>query len=178
MAIIRPRRVPMVTTIRFLTAAFAALALAAVGGSALAQPKDKQPKEQKEGKEKKAKKQKHENGKSLVGDKIKTNGKHKFHENGKHASFVTVKDGKISGVSVTHADKGAVPVRKYKTNRKMAEASGMQPVSMVLAQSQFLGTTWIGYAYYDDWGDEVIYWFEYEMILDGDTGAVDYVPVY
>jgi hypothetical protein len=37
------------------------------------------------------------------------------------------------------------------------------------------GTTWIGYSYIDDWGDEVIYWFEYEMIYDGDTGAVEYV---
>ena len=37
---------------------------------------------------------------------------------------------------------------------------------------------YIGYAYYDDYGDEVIYWFPYEMILDGDTGAVDYIPIY
>ena len=39
-----------------------------------------------------------------------------------------------------------------------------------------MGTTWIGYAYIDDNGDEQIYWWPYEMIYDGDTGAVEYVP--
>jgi hypothetical protein len=37
---------------------------------------------------------------------------------------------------------------------------------------------WIGYSYIDDYGNEVIYWFPYDMILDGATGAIDYVPVY
>jgi predicted small lipoprotein YifL len=177
----------MNSVLRYFTVLLAAFALAAIGGPASAQPKDKPPKEQKEqkggqkeDKEKKPKKAKHQDGKNLVGDKIKKNGKHKFHENGKHSASVDVVDGKIRGVSVTHAEKGAVPVKKYKTNKKMAEASagGMQPVSMVLAQTQYLGTTWIGYAYIDDWGDEVIYWFPYDMIYDGDTGAVEYVPAY
>lgn len=182
----------MNSVLRHFTVLVASLALAAIGGHALAQPKDKdkQPKQQKEqkeqragakeGKEKKPKKAKHQNGKNLIGEKVKKNGKHKFHENGKHSAFVNVADGKIRGINVTHAEKGEVPVKKYKTNKKMAEAStgGMQPVSMVLAQAQYLGTTWIGYAYIDDWGYEVIYWFPYDMIYDGDTGAVEYVPVY
>jgi len=28
----------------------------------------------------------------------------------------------------------------------------------------------------DDFGNEEIYWFPYDMILDGDTGAVEYIP--
>jgi hypothetical protein len=52
----------------------------------------------------------------------------------------------------------------------------MQPVNLMLAQTQYLGVTWIGYSYIDDYGDEVIYWFPYDMIYDGDTGAVEYVP--
>ena len=32
-------------------------------------------------------------------------------------------------------------------------------------------------AFIDDNGDEQIYWFPYEMILDGDTGAIEYVPL-
>ncbi len=186
----------MIPALRFLTAALAALALLAAQDLAWAQPKDKgndkdrkeqrdqkEPKgrdKQEDGKEKKAKKAKHQNGKNLVGDKIKRNGKHKFHEDGKHASFVNVSNGKIAGVSVTHAEKGEVPVKKYKTTKQMAQAAtGIQPVSLQLAQgTQWLGTTWIGYAYIDDWGDEVIYWFPYDMILDGDTGAVEYVPAY
>ena len=167
----------MVRITRLLVAFFAIAGLAAIDGSALAQPKDKDKKEKKE---QKVKEHKHHDGKALVGDKVKQDGKHKFHENGKHSAFVNVKGGKIAGVTVTHADKGNVPVKKYKTNKKMAEApgGGMQRVSFMLAQSQYLGSTWIGYSYYDDYGNEVIYWFEYDMILDGDTGAVEYIPVY
>jgi hypothetical protein len=174
-----------------LTLFLAAAALAATG-AAFAQPKDKDREKGKDrqtqgdtkgphdGKEKKAKQHKHQNGKNLVGDKIKKNGKHEFHKNGKHTAFVDVQDGKIKGVNVKHADKGDVPVKKYKTNKNMASASsgGVMPVSLVLVQAQSLGTTWIGYSYIDDWGDEVIYWFPYEMIYDGDTGAVEYVPIY
>lgn len=173
----------MNSILRILTASFAALALIAIDAPAQAQPKGKDGKEQTEQKggqkEKKAKQHKHQNGKNLVGDKIKKNGKHKFHEHGKHSSFVNVQNGKIAGVTVTHADKGAVPVKKYKTSKKMADASagGMQRVSLVLAQARYLGSTWIGYAYIDDWGDEIIYWFEYDMVLDGDTGAIEYIPV-
>ena len=173
----------MISILRILTASFAALTLVAVDAPAQAQGKGKDGKEQTEqkgGGKGKSKEHKHHNGKSLLGDKIKQNGKHKFHEHGKHSAFAEVKNGKIAGVTVTHSEKGAVPVKKYKTNKKMADASagGMLRASLVLAQAQSLGNTWIGYAYIDDYGDEIIYWFEYEMILDGDTGAVEYVPVY
>jgi hypothetical protein len=171
----------MISMLRILTLSLAALALVAIDTPTYAQGKGKEEQHGKGSqKDKKKKEHKHHNGKNLVGDKIKQNGKHKFHEHGKHTAFVNVKNGKIAGVEVTHADKGAVPVKKYKTNKKMADASagGLQRASFVLAQAQSMGTTWIGYAYIDDYGDEVIYWFEYEMILDGDTGAVEYVPVY
>ena len=176
----------MARILHFLVTLFVVVGLAAIGGSALAQPKDKDRKEQsdtkgkKDVKEQKVKEHKHHNGKDLVGDKIKKDGKHQFHQNGKHTAFVDVKGGKIAGVTVTHAEKGNVPVKKYKTTKKMAgtSASGIKPVSFVLAQAQYLGTTWIGYSYFDDWGYETIYWFEYDMIYDGDTGAVDYIPVY
>src|SRR5258706_2063642 len=170
--------------LRLLTVFLAVLGLAAVNGNLLAQPKGKDRQEQKDtkgtqgDKEEKAKKHKHENGKDLVGDKIKKNGKHEFHKKGKHTAFVDVQNGKIKGVTVTHAEKGNVPVKKYKTNKKMADASmgGIQPVNLILAQAQYLGVTWIGYSYIDDYGDEVIYWFPYDMIYDGDTGAIEYVP--
>jgi hypothetical protein len=169
----------MIRTVSYLAALVAAFGLVAVDGSALAQgkgkDKDRQEKSQKA-------KHVHHNGKDLLGDKIKVNGKHKLHENGKHTAYVNVANGKITGVSVVHADKGPVPVKKYKTTKKMAEApaSGLQTVAFNLAQqgTQYLGQTWIGYAYYDDWGNEVIYWFPYDMIYDGDTGAVEYIPAY
>ena len=80
-----------------------------------------------------------------------------------------------------HADKGDVPVKKYVTKKKMAEAplGGIQRVSLNLAQyggAEYLGTTWIGFAYYDDWGDEVIYWFPYDMVYDPYTGPSSTFP--
>lgn len=47
--------------------------------------------------------------------------------------------------------------------------------SLILAQDTFPGTTYIGSAYPDEYGNEDIYWFPYDMILDGDTGAVEYI---
>ena len=162
----------MIRTLSFLAVFFAVLGLAAVDGSALAQSKDKD-------KEKKVKQHKHHNAKDLVGDKVKKAGRHKFHEHGKHTAFVNVnKSGKITGVSVTHAAKGNVAVKKYKSKTKLVEApaGGMQTVSLIPVQLEYLGVTWIGYAYIDDWGDEIIYWFPYDMVYDADTGAIEYIP--
>jgi hypothetical protein len=62
---------------------------------------------------------------------------------------------------------------------KMGESNRMSLVSYrsMLAQIQDLGMTYIGYSYTDDYGNEYIYWFPYEMIYDGDTGAIEYVPL-
>ena len=119
----------------------------------------------------------HHNGKQMLGDKVKTNGEHVIDKKGKFTTSVEVKNGKVAGVHVKHAEKGDVPVKKYKTNKKMAQAGGIINASYVIAQDQYLGTTYIGYSYVDDLGNEEIYWFPYDMILDGDTGAVEYVPV-
>ena len=146
---------------RFLTASVISLGMFAVGTAALAAPKAHHQ----------------HGGKELLGNKIKNNGHHVLHKNGPHTVSVEVKDGKIAGVHVKHATKGDVPVKKYRTNKKMAEADRFHYASLQLAQAESLGTVWIGYAYYDDYGDEVIYWFPYEMILDGYTGAVEYIPL-
>jgi hypothetical protein len=124
----------------------------------------------------------HLSGKQLLGDRIKTNGNHVIHKSGKYTTSVAVKDGKIAGVHVKHSEKGDVPVKKYKTTKKMAlnggRANGFSLVSFpITAQIQDLGMTYIGYSYIDDYGDETIYWFPYEMIYDGDVGAVEYVPL-
>ena len=124
------------------------------------------------------KKQDHHSGKDLLGEKIKKNGKHVLEKKGKHTATVDVKDGKIAGVAVQHETKGNVPVKKYKTNKKMAASDGLHFVaySGMLAQAYSTGTTYIGYAYIDDYGDEQIYWWPYEMIYDPWTGTTEYVP--
>jgi hypothetical protein len=121
----------------------------------------------------------HNNGQAKLGDKIKTNGNHVLEKKGPHTVSVDVKDGKVAGMKVKHDQKGDVAVKKYKTNKKMAANTGihMAAYDTMLAQAYSRGTTWIGYAYIDDWGDEQIYWYPVEMIYDGDTGAVEYVPI-
>jgi hypothetical protein len=171
------KEVSMARAHRYLVSILAVICLIAMVGSADAQGKGKE-------KEKEKGKHHHHSGQQLLGDKIKTNGNHVIHTNGKYTASATVKDGKVAGVTVKHSEKGAVPVKKYKTTKKMAakngESNGISLVShrSVLPQIQDLGMTYIGYAYIDDYGDEYIYWFPYEMIYDGDTGAVEYVPVY
>jgi len=120
----------------------------------------------------------HHDGQQLLGGKIKTKGHHVLHKKGNHTVSVEVKDGKVAGVHVKHAKKGDVPVKKYKTSKKMAQADGPRYAPFVLAQLQYVGTMWIGFAYVDEYGFEEIYWFPYDMILDGDTGAIEYVSVY
>ena len=120
-------------------------------------------------------KQNHHGGKAMLGEKVKKTGTHQLDRHGKHTISVDVKDQKIAGFHVKHDTKGDVAVKKYKSTKKMASIEGA-PSETQPADTD-LGTTWIGYAYIDDDGYEEIYWFPYEMILDGDTGAVDYVPL-
>src|SRR5690242_19647776 len=87
---------------------------------------------------------KHHNGKDLVGDKIKTNGRHVIDKNGDYTAAVDVQGGKIAGMKVSHATKGVIPVTKYKTTKKMAEADGLrrpvfQRAAFVQVQSTYVG---------------------------------------
>ena len=160
---------------RLFTAGLAALGASALAGGANASGKDD---DKAEGSGKGKGKAKHKNGKQLLGEKIKKDGKHVLEMKGLHTISVDVKDGKIAGMSVKHSKKGELPVTKYKTKIKMASADFMQYASMLQVQLQDLGTVYIGYSYFDEYGNEEIYWYPYEMIYDGDTGAIEYIPVY
>jgi len=61
----------------------------------------------------------------------------------------------------------------------MVQATGahLTYAAFALPQDMDMGTVEIGYSYIDDDGNEEIYWFPAEEILDGDTGAVEYVPL-
>jgi hypothetical protein len=123
----------------------------------------------------KAKKHNHHNAHQMVGDKLKKDGTHQIHKNGKHTVSAEVKNGKIAGVHVKHDTKGDVAVKKYKSKKKYASIDN--PSQEIPADTADMGTTWIAYAYIDDDGNEEYYWFPYEVILDGDTGAIEYVPL-
>ena len=164
-------------TRRLFTTSVALLGISAFVGGAIAADKGQGKGKDKENDKGKGKAN-HKNGKELLGEKLKKNGKHVLEKNGANTASVDVKDGKIMGVKVKHDTKGDVAVTKYKTSKKMAYVEGLQLASMRLAQVQNLGTVYIGYAYIDEYGYEDIYWFPYDMIYDGDTGAIEYVPVY
>lgn len=164
----------MNTTRRTLSAAIALGGLGLMNAAFAAKDEDKA----KGGNGKAKGKAKHKNGKDLLGDKIKVNGHHKIDQNGPHSVEVDVKDGKIAAFHVKHQTKGEVPVKKYKTSKKMARLDEAPQSPIVMVQYQNIGTTWIGYSYYDEYGNEEIYWYPYDMILDGDTGAVEYVAAY
>src|SRR5262252_7493025 len=66
----------------------------------------------------------HHDGAKLLGGRISTDGKHEIHKFGEHTVHVHVMNRKIAGVTATHRTKGEVPVKKYKTSKKMVEGDG------------------------------------------------------
>ena len=125
-----------------------------------------------------AKKQDHHDGRRLAAAKLKTDGHHDIDKRGHYTASVESKGGKIADFHVVHDTKGNIPVKKYKTNQKMVRLTGshLTYASFALPQED-MGTVEIGYSYIDDDGNEEIYWFPAEEILDPDSGAVEYVPL-
>jgi hypothetical protein len=148
---------------RFITAVLVIFGLFILGNAAIAETK--------------AKHHNHHDAKQMLGDRIKTDGHHEIHHKGKYHTTVEVKGGKIAGLHVKHEEKGDIPVTKYKTHKKMAQLGGhLVYASLRSVQYQDMGTVYIGYSYVDEYGEAETYWFPYDMIVDGDTGAVEYVP--
>jgi hypothetical protein len=84
-----------------------------------------------------AKKQKkHQNGRALLGDNVKKNGKHKLHKAGKVDVSVDVSNGKVVGLNAAHPTKGNLQVRKVKSRQKLADTQpAVIQTSMRMAQA-------------------------------------------
>jgi hypothetical protein len=123
--------------------------------------------------------QHHHNAKHLLGQKLKRDGHYAIDHQGKFTTSVDTSGGKITAVHVEHSVRGDIPVKKYKTRRKLAMNIGghLNYVSYRVAQLEDQGEEYIGYSYVDDRGTEEIYWFPVDMIYDADTGAGEYVPL-
>lgn len=134
-----------------------------------------------------AAKAEHHDGAKMLGSKIGTDGKHEIHKNGDYTVHAHVQGKKIAGVSVSHRTKGEVPVKKYKTSKRMVQGDGYIQVGMEtpsdlvqragyqVAQAAIVD---VGYSYIDPLtGIETIYWYPAVMVVDPLTGAVDYIPV-
>jgi hypothetical protein len=119
----------------------------------------------------------HHNAHQLLRDK--SDGRHDIDHHGKYTASVEMKNGKIHAMHIVHSEKGEIPLKKYKTNRKMALNAPGHIVYASLEGGAFqdLGTVYIGYSYIDDNGDEQIYWYPAEEVEDPYTGAIDYVAL-
>ena len=108
-----------------------------------------------------AKEKHHLNGKDLLGENIKKNGKHKIHTTGKKVDvYAEVKNGKVTGVTAA-----GMQVKKVRSRQKFAETTpGITLASMQLAQADVY---YYGYWVYDDLTDTYI-WFPADyVIVDG-----------
>jgi hypothetical protein len=114
-----------------------------------------------------AKEKHHLNGKALLGERIKQNGKHKIHTAGKVDVFAEVNNGKVVGVSAA-----GMQVKKVKSRQKLAET----PPGLILASMQLAQTDvyYYGYWVYDPVAD-YYYWFTSDVVIV-DASWVDYVP--
>ncbi len=119
-----------------------------------------------------------QDGQRLLGANIQANGQYVIDKKGDNTVSVEVINGKVAGLRLMHAIKGNVPVKKYKSTQKMAklQADGLQNASFNLDQSSYLGMVYIGYAFTDESREEYIYWFPDHLILDGEMGAIEYIP--
>jgi hypothetical protein len=113
-----------------------------------------------------AKEKHHLNGKDLLGDRIKKNGKHKIHTTGKNVDvFAEVNSGKVTAVTAA-----GMQVKKVKSRQKLAETTpGIMLASMQLAQADVY---YYGYWVYDDLTDTYI-WFPTDYVIV-DSSWVEY----
>jgi hypothetical protein len=125
-----------------------------------------------------AKEHHHKDGHSLLGAKLKQNGKHQVDKIGNAAVTAEVTNGKVVGMSATDPQKGPLPVRKVKSKKKMAalDRPGVIPASagggIDLAQDGYLYYAWC----FDDGIDLWCYWYPADVVIV-DAGWVDYGPV-
>jgi len=125
-----------------------------IGASGIAFAKDKKEKKQL-------------NGKDLLGDNIKKNGKQKIHTTGKKVDvFAEVNNGKVTAVTAA-----GMQVKKVRSRQKLAETTpGLMLASMEVAQADIY---YYGFWVYDDLTD-YYYWFPADYVIV-DSSWVEYM---
>jgi hypothetical protein len=114
-----------------------------------------------------AKEKHHLNGNTLLGGKIRQNGRHKIYTAGTVDVHAEVNNGKVVGVSAP-----GMQVRKVKTEKKLAEAMpGVVLAGMEVAQADVY---YYGYWVYDPITD-YYFWFTSDVVIV-DTTWEPYIP--
>ncbi len=111
----------------------------------------------------------HMNGHNALGAKLNQDGKHEVGKAGKNSVSAEVKNKKVVNMSA-----GSLPVRKVKSNKKMA---AMDSVKLVVNGEFKVAQADVYYAYcFDDGLDEYCYWYPASDVVVTDTW-VEYSPI-
>jgi hypothetical protein len=125
-----------------------------------------------------AKQHHHKNGHMLLGAKLKQNGKHQIDKiGGKAAVTAEVNNGKVVGMAATDPQKGPLPFRKVKSNKKLAALAPNIVTVSAGSDTQMAQDVIVYYAWcFDDGIDLWCYWYPADVIIV-DAGWVDYGPM-
>jgi hypothetical protein len=115
-----------------------------------------------------AKNQHHNNGHNLLGSKINQNGKHEIDKIGNNSVTAEVNNKKVVNMSA-----GSLPVRKVKSNKKLAE-HGLGGIKIAAnGDIQLAQVIDVYYGYCFDTGlDEYCYWYPAFDVVVTDTWIV------
>jgi hypothetical protein len=115
-----------------------------------------------------AKNQHHNNGHNLLGAKINQNGKHEIDKIGNNSVTAEVNNKKVVNMSA-----GSLPVRKVKSNKKLAE-HGLGGIKIAAnGDIQLAQVIDVYYGYCFDTGlDEYCYWYPASDVVVTDTWIV------
>ena len=112
-----------------------------------------------------AKNEHHNNGHNLLGAKLNQNGKHEIHKIGNNNVVAEVNNKKVVNMSA-----GSLPVRKVKSNKKMAEVAldGVKIAANGNIRLAQMVDVYYGYCF-DTGLDEYCYWYPASDVIVTDT---------
>jgi TRAP-type mannitol/chloroaromatic compound transport system substrate-binding protein len=108
----------------------------------------------------------HSDGHNLLGAKLGQNGKHEIGRIGNSAVTAEVNNKKVVGMSA-----GNLPVRKVKSNKKMAGLDHLQVAANGEIQLAQIADVYYGYCF-DTGLDEYCYWYPASDVVVTDTWIV------
>jgi hypothetical protein len=115
-----------------------------------------------------AKNEHHNNGHNLLGEKINQNGNHEISKIGNNAVTAEISNKKVVGMST-----GNLPVRKVKSNKKMAGVGFDHLQVAANGEIQLAQAVDVYYGYCFDTGlDEYCYWYPASDVVVTDTWIV------
>jgi hypothetical protein len=107
----------------------------------------------------------HKNGQSLLGAKLKQNGRHQIDTAGQATVSADVNGGKVTSMSANHPQKGNLPARKVKSSEKLAETEA-QRIQVAANGDVQLAQAVVYYAWcFDDGLDQYCYWYPADVVI-------------